>query len=72
MSFPGVSVGLNLFQAGQLVSVSSRQLLWSEPSLQLFSESRPYSVASSKIINVYSRNKNVYVNIQNMTKLNKV
>ena len=57
MSFPGVSVGLNLFQAGQLVSVSSRQLLWSEPSLQLFSESRPYSVASSKIINVYSRNK---------------
>ena len=40
MFFLGASFGLNLFQVDQLVSASSRELLVSESSLQLFSSER--------------------------------
>ena len=35
MSIPGTSVGLNFFQGAQTGTASSRQLVWSESSLQL-------------------------------------
>lgn len=35
VSFPGASVGLNLFQAAWLLSAFFRQLVWSQSSLQL-------------------------------------
>jgi hypothetical protein len=37
LSFPGDSVGLNLWQAALLVPVSSRELVWSQSSSQLSS-----------------------------------
>lgn len=42
MSFPSDLVGLNLFLAAGLVSASSRQLLWSQSSLQLVLSERPH------------------------------
>jgi hypothetical protein len=72
-SFPGISDGLNLFQAAQLLSGLSRQLVWSESTVQLFSSESllcsSVSPVSAFIISLTGRDQVYLVSFKDFLKL---